>query len=148
MDYEIAVPTAEQEEELDDELMAYNLSCVPPTQEEPFVPICRCATAQDGSLIGGVLAYSALWHVLQIRTVWVRQECRKKGLGSALLCQVEREAYRLGCRMAQLDTYDFQAREFYEKCGYTVFGTLPDAPEGHAHYYLSKRLVKDDKFPA
>jgi hypothetical protein len=40
-----------------------------------------------------------------------------------------------------LDTYNFQARPFYERAGYTVFGELPDHPPGGAKYYLAKRFI-------
>jgi len=39
-----------------------------------------------------------------------------------------------------LDTTSFQARPFYEKLGYAVFGTLDDHPLSHAHYLLRKQL--------
>jgi hypothetical protein len=40
-----------------------------------------------------------------------------------------------------LDTFSFQARGFYEKLGYCVFGTLDDYPPGHSRFYLTKRLA-------
>jgi hypothetical protein len=52
----------------------------------------------------------------------------------------EEEAVRRGCVTAWLDTYDFQARGFYERLGYELFGTI----EGHApvypRYFLRKAL--------
>jgi hypothetical protein len=45
-----------------------------------------------------------------------------------------------GCIGIYLDTYSFQARPFYERQGYTVFGVLADMPPGGAKYYLSKQL--------
>lgn len=140
MRYKITIPTSKDEEEIDDELMAYNLRHVPPTQEEPFIKICRCAKDENGNLMGGVLACSMLWNVLCVETVWVREDLRGMHIASALLKEVEEEARRKGCYMAQLDTFDFQAREFYEKCGYQVFGTLEDMPKGHKRYYMYKRL--------
>lgn len=140
MEYRIAIPSSKEEEQIDDELMAYNLAQVPPTQEEPFIKLCRCAKDEKGRLLGGVLACSVLWNVLYIETVWVREECRRIHIASGLLEAVEEEARKNGCYMAQLDTFDFQAREFYEKCGYQVFGTLEDAPRGHKRYYMCKRL--------
>ncbi len=140
MEYDISVPDREEEEALDDELMAYNLRQVPPVQTEPFIKICRCAKDKAGQLLGGVLACSILWNVLSIETVWVREDCRKMGIAQKLLAEVEEEALRHGCYMAQLDTFDFQAREFYEKQGYRIFGTLPDMPRGHERYYMYKRL--------
>lgn len=141
MQYRITVPKPEDEETIDDELMAYNLWHVPPVQEEPFVKICRCAKDEGGELLGGVLACSVLWNVLYVETVWVREDCRGMQLASKLLAAVEEEARRNGCYMAQLDTFDFQARGFYEKCGYRVFGTLTDVPRGHERYYMCKKLI-------
>ena len=140
MRYEIAVPTREEEEEIDDGLMVYNIKQVPPAQEDPFIKLCRCARTADGKLIGGVLACSALWNILQIVTVWVEDAYRGEGVASGLLAEVETQAREMGCYMAQLDTFDFQARGFYEKHGYQVFGTLEDVPKGHRHYYMYKRL--------
>lgn len=137
----ITVPTLREEEEIDDELMIYNIRNVAPTQEEPFVKICRCAKDKNGLLLGGVLACSALWNVLSIEAVWVREEYRKQGIAAELLSEVEEEARRNGCYMAQLDTFDFQAKDFYEKCGYQVFGTLRNMPKGHERYYMYKNLV-------
>ena len=61
MEFRIAVPSKKEEREIDDALMAYNLRQAAPTQKDPFVKICRCAKAPDGSLAGGVLACSILW---------------------------------------------------------------------------------------
>lgn len=141
--YAITIPTGKEEEEIDDGLMVYNLRQVPPTQEDPFVKICRCAKDTDGKLIGGVLACSVLWGILQIVTVWVEDAWRGQGVASRLLEEVEVQAGKTGCHLAQLDTFDFQAREFYEKRGYQVFGTLKDAPRGHSHYYMFKNLDKN-----
>lgn len=140
MKIEIAIPDQNEEEEIDDMLMVYNLKQVPPAQEEPFVKICRCARDENGNLLGGVLAYSVLWNVLHIVTVSVKKEARGLGIGKRLLREVEEEAGRQGCYMAHLDTFDFQAAEFYEKNGYKRFGTLPDYPKGHEQYYYCKRL--------
>ena len=53
----------------------------------------------------------------------------------------EEEAIRRGCVGAWLDTHSFQARPFYEKLGYTVFGVLENFPPGHTRYYLRKSLA-------
>lgn len=141
MRFEITIPSRTEEEEIDDELMGYNLKQVPPVQKDPFVKICRCAKDEKGNLLGGVLACSVLWNILYVETVWVREDCRMLHIASKLLAAVEEEAMKIGCYMAQLDTYDFQARGFYEKCGYRVFGTLKDAPKGHERYYMCKTLL-------
>jgi hypothetical protein len=45
-----------------------------------------------------------------------------------------------GCIGAHLDTFTFQARPFYERHGYAVFGQLDNYPGGHSRFFLSKRL--------
>jgi hypothetical protein len=44
------------------------------------------------------------------------------------------------CTDAFLDTFSFQARPFYEKLGYRVFGTLENHPAGLHHYFMTKKL--------
>ena len=41
----------------------------------------------------------------------------------------------VGVRMG---TWDFQAKEFYEKLGYEVFGEIKDCPPDTIHYDLKK----------
>ncbi|MDH6374056.1 hypothetical protein M2444_005900 [Paenibacillus sp. PastF-3] len=39
-----------------------------------------------------------------------------------------------------LDTFSFQAPEFYKKYGYKVIATIEDAPLGSKHFYYKKDL--------
>ena len=52
----------------------------------------------------------------------------------------EAEARQRGAQNAYLDTFSFQAPDFYKKLGYQVFGELPDFPTGHQRYFLKKEL--------
>lgn len=45
-----------------------------------------------------------------------------------------------GGKLVHLDTFDFQAKDFYLKNGYEVFGVLEDCPKGHKRYYLKKNI--------
>jgi hypothetical protein len=54
--------------------------------------------------------------------------------------RAEREALARGCKHAWLDTYEFQARGFYEKLGYRCFGELDDYPTGFSRYFMQKAL--------
>jgi len=54
--------------------------------------------------------------------------------------QAETIAREAGCTGIWLDTYEFQARGFYEKLGYTLFGTLDDYPVGQRRFFMQKRL--------
>ena len=52
----------------------------------------------------------------------------------------EELALSRGCTDAILDTFEYQARPFYEKLGYPVYATLEGYPPGYRQYYLRKRL--------
>src|SRR5579872_4981041 len=98
----------------------------------------------EKTVIGGLLGCIYLgW--LQVHALWLPDELRGQGYGSALLAAAEEEAKRRGCTKATLETYSFQARSFYEKRGYVVFGTLPDMPVGGAKYFLAKSLTGEDQ---
>ncbi len=57
---------------------------------------------------------------------------------------MEREAQNKGAILVHLDTFDFQAKDFYLRHGYEVFGVLENPPTGfykqHKRYYLKKNL--------
>lgn len=72
--------------------------------------------------------------------LWAVEAYRKQGLGSKVLGAVESEAQENGCTVISLDAFDWQAKEFCEKNGYSVFDELKDCPKGHSRYYMSKAL--------
>ena len=89
-------------------------------------------------IVGGLLAHTN-WNWLFIAQLWVTDAARGQGIGARLLRAAESEAVRRGCRHAHVDTFSFQARPFYERQGYSVFGELADYPLGHTRYFLQKR---------
>jgi GNAT superfamily N-acetyltransferase len=108
--------------------------------ETEEVPLDLYAYDDAGELIGGIVA--ATWGSwLAIDLVWVREDQRGTGLGSDLLRRIEQRARdERGCIGVRLDTWGFQAKPFYEKQGYKVFGVLEDHPPGETEYQLFKRL--------
>ncbi len=77
---------------------------------------------------------------LHVSVVWVDEGFRGQGIGRRLMEAVEEAGIAQGCRAAYLDTFSYQARPFYERLGYEVFGTLDDYPPGHQRYFMRKRL--------
>ena len=140
LNFEINVPTRSESEYIGKKLLEYNLSMKPLEQHEPFIEINKCVKNSEGKVIGGILAISALWHILHIDTMWVKREFRGNRIASKLLQNVEEYAKRLGCHLSYLETYDFQAKELYISNGYKIFGVLDDCPQEHKCYCLSKVL--------
>jgi GNAT superfamily N-acetyltransferase len=92
-----------------------------------------------GRTLGGLCGGSyAGW--LFVELLWLPEALRHGGVGTRLMRAAEAEAARRGCLGVWLDTYSFQARGFYEKLGYALFGTLDDCPPGFQRFYLFKRL--------
>ncbi|HQT89835.1 MAG TPA: GNAT family N-acetyltransferase [Acidiphilium sp.] len=91
-------------------------------------------------IIGGLWGHTG-WDYLHIEYLVVPEAIRGSGIGRELMRQAEDEAVRRGCHRAWLDTFSFQARGFYERLGYTVFGMLEDFPPGHSRFFLKKLLI-------
>ena len=92
-----------------------------------------------GNFLGGVYGVLARgW--LFLDGIAVVETAQGQGLGTRLLQAAEAEARQHGCHHAWLETYSFQARPFYERFGYTVFGVLDDYPIGHCRYFMQKDL--------
>jgi GNAT superfamily N-acetyltransferase len=131
-------PAAEELNVVYDGLLAHNRAQVGDPGFAPLTILLRDARdAVAGGLIG-----ETYWGWLFVNVLWVREDARGRGHGSRLLRAAEAEAVERGCHAVWLDTFDFQARPFYERQGYEVFGVLEDCPMGHSRYYLKKVLRK------
>ena len=65
---------------------------------------------------------------------------RRERLGSRLMTMAMDEARSRGCIGVHLDTFSFQARPFYEKLGFSLFGQLDGYPGGHTRFFMARRL--------
>ena len=54
---------------------------------------------------------------------------------------------RGGCQGIFLDTFSFQARGFYERLGFSVFGEILDYPAPHRRFLLAKTLDEAARVP-
>lgn len=134
------IPATEKERDLlSDNLVKFNAQQVPFSQKDVFTNVDY--VAKDGDrIIGGITSMMYCWKCLYIDILWVDEKYRHAGLGSKLIKMVEQHAKESGCHLSHLDTFDFQAKDFYLKHGYEIFGVLVDCPPGHKRYYLKKHL--------
>ena len=117
-------------------LLAFNEAWIGPSNEQPV----RLVARDDLGVVGGLLG-STRWKWLYVAKLWVDERGRGKGIGTQLLAAAEELARTRGCTDASLDTFEYQARTFYEKLGYELFGTLDGFPPGYRQFYLRKRLL-------
>jgi GNAT superfamily N-acetyltransferase len=105
-----------------------------------YYPVHFFLKSPRGETMGGLLG--GIWGGwLHIAFLWIDEAERGKGWATKLMDQAEAYALERNCHSVDLDTHSFQARPFYERRGYEVFGTLDDYPKGHKKFFLRKKLV-------
>ena len=92
-----------------------------------------------GAVQGGARCDIA-WGWLYVDWLWVAEALRGQGWGSRLLAAVEVLAQQNGCIGTHLNTWSFQAPDFYRKQGYVEVGQVIDMPPGAIRYWFAKRL--------
>ena len=122
-----------------DGLNAYNLEKVA-ALASVWKPLEFNIKDNNDVVVGGVLAGINYWNGLEIKILWVEENFRKQGFGSQLLMYLENEAKKKGASMAMVDTFDFQAEDFYIKHKYEIIGELKGFPKNHKRIYFSKVL--------
>jgi GNAT superfamily N-acetyltransferase len=118
-------------------LLAFNERWLGPLNEEQV----RFVARDDQGVVGGLIGHIR-WRWLYVAKLWVDERGRGRGIGTKLLTAAEDLARSRGCNGASLDTFEYQARPFYEKLGYNVFGTLHGYPPGYRQFYLRKDLTE------
>lgn len=118
-------------------LQEYNRQFLEKTEEPRFA-----VKTLDGN---GELAAGAVFTVVgqwvEIEYFWVRSDLRRGGLGRSVLDTIEAFGWQKGCRHASLNTFDFQARPFYEKQGYKVVYTQRGYPLHNERYFMEKDIA-------
>lgn len=109
-----------------------------------YQPLALVLRDGEGRLVGA-LAGATIWRWLHVDSLWVAPELRGTGQGARLLAEAERIACARGCEQARLDTFDFQARGFYERYGWALYAELPGFPPGHTQYHMRKTLAPRDE---
>lgn len=135
---DITSSTKEETDYIDNAIVKYNAKQVPFTQQITFEGINFVTKNEEGSIIGGINSMLYCWGVLYIDILWVDDNYRSIGIGSQLMQKVQETAKEKGCSLIHLDTFDFQAKDFYLKHGFEVFGVLENCPPGHKRFYMKK----------
>lgn len=121
-----------------DGLDRFNLS---QTNDGHYTPMRLFVRDDDGAILGGLIADVYMGWMF-VRILWVDERLRGGGHGAGLMRRAEAEARELGCRGVWLDTFTFQAPEFYRKLGYEEFGRIDDYPPPFARHFFRKRFAQ------
>lgn len=94
----------------------------------------------NGDKLAGLIAEThGNW--LTVKYLWVAEKLRGQNIGSTLLNKAEETAKERGCKFVFLDTFGFQAPDFYRKHGYKEVFVLENYPVSGKRYYFTKELV-------
>jgi len=117
-------------------LLEFNLACLEDKEPKELGLYIRNAAGQVvAGLIGGT---HGLW--LTVKYLWISDDLRKQGIGSHILSKAEETAKQRGCKYTFLDSFSFQAPEFYKKHGYKEVFILENYPITGKRYYFIKIL--------
>lgn len=93
----------------------------------------------NGKIIGGAL----IWEhsdALYIDVLWCVENYRKKGVGTKIINLINNTARDKGLSKIFVDTYAFQAQDFYKKHGFYDIGTIPKYLKNHDRIFLRKDI--------
>lgn len=97
------------------------------------------AKNDQADIIGG----ATIWEhsdALYIDILWVDDQYRNNKIGSNLISKIIEHALLKEIKKVFVDTYDFQATQFYIKQGFIVIGRLDNYLLGHERIYFRKDL--------
>lgn len=136
--YELSPATSTEAETLNDKINAFVAEQVSFHGDTEVLK--DYVIKENGLIIAGIRTCFYLGECLAINVLFVDENHRNKGLGALLVKQVEADARAMGGKLSHLDTFNFQAKDFYLKHGYEIFGVLEDCPPSHKRYYMKKIL--------
>lgn len=132
-------PEAETRDAILEGLIAHNAAGTGGKYALPRPISLSVRDVTTGKALGGLTArisYSRMF----IELLYIPPELRGTGIGRQLMEKAEDVAREAGCIGIWVDTFSFQAPEFYRKLGYVEFGVLNDYPPGHSRHFLHKTL--------
>lgn len=122
-------------------LYEYNLKHFPEDLRGRYREVNLFLLDEDENVRGGILG-EICWNWLEIHTLMIDEDIRSLGYGTKLLVEVEQIALESECDFIKVDTLSFQAQDFYQRNGYTIYGTLDNVGREFKHFYLKKDLLR------
>ena len=117
-------------------LFAFEEARLGPPEHAHFAVFARDT---EGRIEGGADGH-VMWRRLFIKTLWIVEARRGRGLGRELMRSVEDEARQRGCRSIWLTALGEPAAGFYRRLDYVEIGVLVDYVGGQSLFTLHKVL--------
>jgi len=95
---------------------------------------------QDNSKFAGMISVKQVLGALWVKTLYIEEEYRRRGFGSMLIRHVIQFSKEKDLKFIFLETFSFQALEFYKKFGFFHEFTRDGYRNGASLHYLKKDL--------
>ena len=118
-------------------LRSYNLQFFPHDESKTIACIEK---DEKGKFFGGLFG-EIYTNTLFVEYFWLDEAKRKLGLGTQVFQRVEDEVKQLGVTDICLDTFTFQAREFYLKLGFNEVGRFSGFPMAGIDKIFLQKLI-------
>ncbi|MDA5095429.1 GNAT family N-acetyltransferase [Aliiroseovarius sp. KMU-50] len=106
------------------------------------VPEISFFVAHEGDRILGTAAIADKGDYGEVKSMFVSPDARGKGVGEALLAQIEATARAVGHDALKLETGNVlhAAHRLYQRAGFTLCGPFGDYPEAASSIFMEKAL--------
>ena len=94
----------------------------------------------QGEIVGGC-AGDNMYGGLFVGQLWVKEDLRRKGYGTQLMSLAEDLARKSQCRFITVNTFEWEALDFYKKLGYYVEFARHGFDKDSIFYFLRKDLI-------
>lgn len=94
----------------------------------------------NGNIVGGC-AGDNMYGGLFVGQLWVSEPLRGKGYGTKLMLKAEALAKESKCNFIAVNTFDWEAPEFYKKLGFYVEFERKGFDQNSVFYFLRKDII-------
>lgn len=130
------LPLEQEKAAIFQELLQYNLARI---ENKDVKELGIFLEDESGGKVAGLIGDThGNW--LEIEYLWVNEENRGQNIGTELMNKAEAVAKERGCKYVFLNTFSFQAPQFYKKLGYKEVFALNDYPLTGKRYYYTKKI--------
>ncbi len=130
-------PTPEETQILDDAIMQQAF------EKKAFKPLDFFAffiRDEHHTILGGCNG-NTLYGCLYIDQLWVSDPLRHQGFGTQLMNAAIQYGKNMNCTFATVNTFDWEALEFYQKQGFQIEFERRGFFKGAVFYFLRKELI-------
>ncbi len=97
--------------------------------------------AQEENQLVGAIVVRPYWGALHFKNLWVSEKKKGRGIGKQLMKKALDFGEKQGYLFAFVETFSFQASEFYQKFGFQIEFTRKGFSHGVSILYLRKDFL-------